>query len=142
MTPLSEQLEDLAKHAKKVEDSAAATRTKNQAELERLRNQLKSSIESSGQKLEAYTAKANEDVRSGWTDIKRRIDERLEAARKEHEKRKAERDLNRAERRAEVAGEDAAYAITLANYVLDQAESAVVDAALARAHADGLRAAA
>jgi hypothetical protein len=142
MKPLSEQLEDLAQHAKKVEDSATATRSKNQAELQRRRDQLKSAIESTGQKLETSAAKAREDVRSGWVDIKRRIDERLEAARMEHEKNKAERDRNKAERRAQVAEEDAAYAITLANYVLDQAESAVVDAALARAHADGLRAAA
>ena len=142
MKPLSEQLEDLAQRAKGVEQSAATARAKNQAELERRRDQLTSAIESSRRKLETSAAEAREDVHSGWTYLKRRIDERLEAARAEVGKHKAERDLRKAERRAQIAEEDAAYAIALANYVLDQAETAVVDAVLARAHAAGLRAAA
>ncbi len=50
--------------------------------------------------------------------------------------------MNRAERRAQDAEDDAANAIAFAVYILDQAEYAVVDAALARAAADDLRAAA
>ena len=38
MKPLSEQLQDLSQRAKKIEDSAAATRQKNQAELQRRHN--------------------------------------------------------------------------------------------------------
>jgi len=138
MKPLSEQLQDLAQHAKKVEDAASAARAKNRAELERRRDQLQSSIDASGKKLEASAAEAKEDVRSGWTDIKRRIDDRLAVARAEYEKRKSERDANRAERKAEAAEEDAGYALILANYVLDRTESAVIDAVLARVYADEL----
>ncbi len=142
MKPLSEQLQDLAQHAKKIEDSASAARKKDQAELERRLDQLHSNIQATGQKIEASAANANENVRSGWADIKRRIDERLAAARTKIQERKAERDVNRAERRAQDAEDDAADAIAFANYVLDQAEYAVVDAVLARASADDLRAAA
>jgi hypothetical protein len=142
MKPLSEQLQDLSQRAKKLEDSAAATRAKNQAELERRRNQLKSDIESTGQKIETSATEAKENVRSGWIDIKRRIDERLTDARTKLQQHKAERDVNKAERRAQAAENDAADAIAVAVYVLDQTELAVVDAALARADADDLRAAA
>ena len=50
--------------------------------------------------------------------------------------------MNKAERRAQDAEQDAADAIAFAVYVLDQAEYAVVDAAICRAAADDLRAAA
>ena len=142
MKPLSEQLQDLSQRAKKIEDSAAATRQKNQAELQRRHDQLKSDIESTGKKLETSAAEAKDNVRSGWADIKRRIDERLATANAKIQERKAERDLNRAESRAQAAEDDAADAIALAVYVLDQAEFAVVNAALDRAVADSLRAAA
>jgi hypothetical protein len=142
MKALSEQLQDLAQRAKKVEDSASAARTKDQAALERRRDQLNSDIESTGRKIETSAADAKEKVRSGFADIKRRIDEHLAAARTKIQERKAERDVNRAEHRAKAAEDDAADAIAFAVYVLDQAEYAVVDAALARAAADDLRAAA
>jgi hypothetical protein len=142
MKPLSDQLEDLSQRVRKVEDAASATREKNQAKLERRRDELKSTIESTGKKLETAAAEAKENVRSGWADIKSRIDERLAGTRMKLEERKAERDLNKAERRAQAAEEDAADAIAFAMYVLDQAEYAVVNAALARADADDLRAAA
>jgi len=142
MKPLSEQLQDLSQRAKKIEDSASAVHKKNHAQLEHRLDQLHSDIQSSGQKLEASAAKAKQDVHSGWADIKHRVDERLTAARTKLQEHKAERDVNRAERRAENAETDAADAIAFALYVLDQAEYAVVDAALARAAADDLSAAA
>ena len=142
MKPLSEQLQDLAQRVKKMEDSASAARNKDQAELKRRLDQLHSDIEATGQRIETSAANAKEDVRSGWADIKRRIDERLTDARTKLQERKAERDINKAERRAQAAEDDAADAIAFAVYVLDQAEYAVVDAALARAAADDLRTAA
>ncbi len=142
MKPLSEQLQDLSQRAKKIEDSAAATRQKNQAELQRRHDQLRSDIESTGKKLETSAAEAKDNVRSGWADIKRRIDERLATANAKIQERKTERDVNRAESRAQAAEDDAADAIALAVYVLDQAEYAVINAALDRAVADSLRAAA
>ncbi len=142
MKPLSEQLQDLAQRAKKIEDSASAARKKNQAELESRLNQLNSEIQSAGQKIETSAADAKGNVRSGWADIKGRIEERLTATRTKLQERKAERDVNKSERRAQEAEDDAASAIAFAVYVLDQAEYAVVDAALARVAADDLRAAA
>lgn len=142
MKPLSEQLQDLALRVKKIEDSASAARKKDQAELERRLDQLNSDIQATGQRIETSAADAKENVRSGWADIKNRIEERLTAARTKLQERKAERDVNKAERRAQEAEDDAANAIAIAVYVLDQAEYAVVDAALARAAADDLRAAA
>jgi len=142
MKPLSEQLQDLSQRAKKLENSAAAARGQDQAELERRRDQLNSDLESSRRKIETSAGQAKDDVRSGWADIKRRMDERLADVRAKIQERKAERDVNRAERRAQAAEDDAADAIAIAVYVLDQAEYAVVDAALARTAADDLRAAA
>ncbi len=142
MKPLSEQLQDLAQRIKKIEDSASAARNKDQAKLKRRLDQLHSDIEATGQSIETSAANAKEDVRSGWADIKRRIDEHLTDARTKFQERKVEWDVNKAERRAKDAEDDAADAIAFAVYVLDQAEYAVVDAALARADADNLRAAA
>ena len=68
MKPLSEQLEDLAQRAKGVEQSAATARAKNQAELERRRDQLTSAIESSRRKLETSAAEARRmSIRDGPT---------------------------------------------------------------------------
>ena len=139
---LSEQLQVLSQRTKKFEDSVSAAHKNDRADLKRRLDQLNSDIEDTGQRIETSAADAKENLRSGWADIKRRIEERVTAARTKLQERKAERDVNKAEHRAQAAENDAADAIAFAVYVLDQAEYAVVDAALARAEADDLRAAA
>jgi hypothetical protein len=66
------------------------------------------------------------------------VDAKFSAMQAKREHHKAERDLRLAVRRADDAELDAADAIEFAISVLDQAEYAVVDAAIARADADDL----
>ncbi|MCU1285296.1 MAG: hypothetical protein JWO13_1646 [Acidobacteriales bacterium] len=142
MPPLSDQLEDLSRRTKNAENSVAAASKKNQAQLERRRDELKSNIESARQKVDTAAAGAKDNVRSGLAEIKNKIDGQLANARAKFEERKAERDLNKAEQRAQSAEDDAADVIAFTAYMIDQSEYAVINAVLARADADNLRAAA
>ncbi|MFD8819901.1 hypothetical protein ACFV23_52615 [Streptomyces sp. NPDC059627] len=136
MDKLSDQLSQLADRTKKVEDTAAAAKAKNRAQLETERTNLKASLDAVGAKTDEAKARAQGRISDLHDSVQKHFADRR-AASAEH---KAERDLKRAERRADDAEQDAADAIALVLYVLDQAEYAVVDAALARADADDLAA--
>ncbi|MFD3588230.1 hypothetical protein [Streptomyces sp. NPDC058683] len=136
MEKLSDQLSKLADRTKKVEDTAAAAKAKNRAQLETERTNLKASLDAVGTKTDEAKARAEGRISDLHDSVAKHFADRR-AASAEH---KAERDLKRAEHRADDAEQDAADAIALVLYVLDQAEYAVVDAALARADADDLAA--
>lgn len=137
MDKLSDQLSKLADRTKKVEDTATAARAKNRAQLETTKTSLKASLDAVGTKTDDAKARAQGRLSDVHDSVEKHFADRR-AANAEH---KAERDLKKAERRADDAEQDAADAIALVLYVLDQAEYAVVDAVLARADADDLAAA-
>jgi hypothetical protein len=137
MDKLSDQLSHLADRTKTVEDTATAAKAKNRAQLETTKSNLKASLDAVGTKTDEAKAQAQGRMSDVHDSVEKHFADRRTAI-TEH---KAGRDLKRAERRADDAEQDAADAITLVFYVLDQAEYAVVDAALARADADDLAAA-
>jgi gas vesicle protein len=143
--PMSESLLKLATRVQELEDSAAAARDQNRAALEARHQQLESTIDQEVQEFDAAASEATERAGTWWADTKHSIERQVTAMRADVKERtselKAEHKRDRAERRAELAEEDAAAAIALAAYCLDAAEWAVVDAALARAEADDLAAA-
>jgi hypothetical protein len=129
---LSEQLSDLSVRAKRTEDVVDAARARNRAKLESQRAELSAAVDGAT----AQAAEVKGDVDSKWQDLRGALDARFAAIRGNVEERRFERDLRRAEHRADVAEQDAADAVDFALYVLDQAEYAVVEAVLARADAD------
>ncbi|WP_217561895.1 hypothetical protein [Streptomyces sp. GbtcB6] len=136
MDKLSDQLSRLADRTKNVEDTATAAKAKNREQLETKKASLEASLDAAGAKADDAKARAQSQISDLHDSVAKHFADRR-AAIAEH---KAERDLKRAERRADDAEQDAADAIALVFYVLDQAEYAVVDAVLARADADDLAA--
>jgi len=134
MKRLSEQLNDLSVRAKQTEDTIDAARTRNRAELESQRVALKAAVDGAA----AQAAQAKTTVESKWYEVRDALDARFASMRADVGERRSERDLKRAQHRADVAEQDAADAVEFALYVLDQAEYAIVDAAIARADADEL----
>jgi hypothetical protein len=134
MERLSDQLNDLSVRAKKTEDVIDAARTRNRAALESQRAMLQTAVD----KAAAQAAGTRATISSKWHEMRSTIDGQFASMRAEADERRAERGLKRAEHRADLAEQDAADAVDLAIYILDQAEYAIVDAVLARTDADAL----
>ena len=138
MKSLSESLMDLAARVKRLEDSAAAVKERNEAALQQRREELETAIDHEVEEFKRTTAEAKEAARSWWSETKGAIEGQIAAMRADFEKRQAERVQKNAERTAQSAEEDAVVATTLAAYCLDAAEWAAVRAELARGEADKL----
>ena len=78
--------------------------------------------------------------RTAWNDTKASLKRPLDEVRARIENRQSEHELHRALRAADAAEEDAAAAIEVADYFLNVAEYAIIDARLARMAADDLAA--
>jgi len=138
MTPLSEQLDELADRAKQAEDFVAVIRAKNRAALDAQRELLKYSVGEGRARAEAVATAAQSKVQSWWNDTRSAVDEKFAALRARLDERHADHDVKQAERHAEDAEQDAVYAVQFAIFMLDQAEYAVADAVIAGAEADNV----
>jgi len=135
---LSDQLMDLAKRTKRLEDAAAAAQAQNRAKLEQDREKLHSTMSTEAQKLQSSAGEAKSQARSWWTDMTKHIEEQRAEVRGKIDQRRAERKVDQAKRNAADAEDYAADVVSVAVYVVDAAEYAVVDAAIARSEADAL----
>ncbi|CAI7975869.1 conserved hypothetical protein [Frankia sp. Hr75.2] len=149
MKPLSEQLSELSKRARKVDDVVGAARERNRAQLEAQRDELKSAVEAgradAAKDLAAEKADVREDVaearasmKARWDAVRSSIDQRFAEMRADADERRQERDIGKAQHHADMAERDAADAIDLALFVLDEADYAIIDAVIAREDAEQL----
>ncbi|CAM5551926.1 MULTISPECIES: hypothetical protein [Streptomyces] len=138
MKALSEQLSELAERARKVEDVVAAAREDNRARLETKQRELQQSVAEGKARADQRITAARETERKRWNALHASVDQWFTELRADADKHRAERDVRKAQRRADMLEEDAVNTINLALYVLDQAEYAVIDAVVARADADDL----
>ena len=138
MKPLSQSLQDLAARVKVLEDSATATFQADRAELEKRRHEIDDAITTEVGEFDSAVRDAAQAGRTWWNDTKTSMRRPLDEVRARVENRKSEHELHRALRAADAAEEDAAAAIEVADYFLDVAEYAIIDAALARMAADDL----
>ncbi|GGM23292.1 hypothetical protein GCM10010129_79610 [Streptomyces fumigatiscleroticus] len=138
MKALSEQLSELAERARKVEDVVAAAREDNRARLETKQRELQKAVTEGKARADQRITAARETERQRWNALHTSVDQWFAELRAGEEKRRAERDVRKAQHRADMLEEDAVNTINLAVYVLDQAEYAVIDAVVARADADDL----
>lgn len=107
----SDDLTKLATRAKAAEDRVAAARDKARVELEQDVSAAQADAQASAEQLRQL-AEANEGkVSSWWDDTQRSWNQHIAAIREHVEAKKTEHDLDRAERRADVAEDDAAFAI-------------------------------
>jgi hypothetical protein len=137
---LSDQLGQLAARAKEVEDHAASAKGKAKADLEQ---ELEASRQAA--QVQADGLRQSAEARKGkisawWDSVQDSWNEHLAAIRTDVDEKRASHDLSTAQKRADQADEDAAFAIDYAYAVIDEAEVAVLDARLARMDADELAA--
>src|SRR6185436_17724055 len=138
MKQLSQSLQDLAARVKVLEDSATATFQADRAELEKRRHEIDDTIKAEVGEFDSAVRDAAQAGRTWWNDTKTSMKRPLDEVRARVENRKSEHELHKALRAAEAAEQDAAAAIEVADYFLDVAEYAIIDAALARMAADDL----
>jgi hypothetical protein len=135
---LSDQLSKLSIRAKQVEDRAAAAQGKAKADLEQEVKEARESAQAQGDSLRQAAESGKGKLSVWWESVQRSWNEHLAAVRKSMEDRKAEHDLTTAQKVADQAEDDAGFAIDYAYAAIEEAEYAVLDAALARKNADEL----
>jgi hypothetical protein len=140
MQPLSESLEELAGRAKVLEDSATATYNADRAELEKRRQEIDEAFKAERNRFEHAIREAVAAGRTWWNETIAAMKRPLDEVRARVQKQQSEHEAKRAAHVAEAAEQDAAAAVEVANYFLNVAEYAVIDAALARMAADELAA--
>ena len=138
---LSDELAKLAARAKETETRAAEARSKARGDVEQEVASAHAAAKEQGKKLRKAAAEAQGEISDWWVDAQKSWDERIDAVRGDIERKKASHDVGKARRRAERAEEDALLAIDAANWSIDEAEYAVLDAVLARMDADDVAAA-
>ena len=137
MKSLSEALTDLARRVKRIEDSAAAVRERNDAALQIRCKHLEASIDRQVKEAKHSADEARGAV-STWSEIKASLEHQVAAMRADYGDWHAHLVQRNPDKAARDAEQDAAAAITLASYRLDAAEWAVVRAELVRAGGDTL----
>jgi hypothetical protein len=135
---LSDQLTKLAARTKEVEDRAAAAKTQAKGDLEQNVKNAREAAQTQADSLHAHTEKTKSDISEWWNDLGRDWKRQIESIRREVDQDRAAHDLKHAQKAAERADDDAAFAIDYVYAALAEAEYAVLDAYLAHKEADEL----
>jgi hypothetical protein len=137
---LSDQLTALAARAKQAEDHAAAAKqkAKNDVAHEDEVEAAQTSAAAHGEALREKASASKGKATTGCDNMQRSLNEHHAAFHKKFEDQKAVHDLKAAQRAADSAEEDAAWAIDYAYAAVDEADYAVLQAMLARMDADAL----
>jgi hypothetical protein len=135
---LTDQLSDLARRAKQIEDRVAAANAKTKADLE---TDVKDARQSAQEQADVLRNKAQTDkgnLSAWWDHLQSSWHDHIAAVRTGAEDRRAAHDRKTAQRAADNADADAAFAIDYAYAAIEEAQYAVLDAALAHRQADEL----
>lgn len=135
---LSDDLRKLADRAKEAEDHAGAAKTKAKADLEADVENARAVAQAQADDLSESANAKRDRISAWWHDVQRSWDRHVAAIKENIADRKADFDLDRAKMRADNAEDDAEFAIQYAVAAIDEAEYAVLDAALARKAAEEL----
>jgi hypothetical protein len=138
----SDALYRLAGQARTAEDNVQATVSRDRGELEAKVADARASADAHADRLKAKSKSAADDAEGNWREMQRGWNEHVARIRVNIEDKKAQRDVDKAERAAQRAEDDALDAVDFAAATLEEAEYAVLDAALARRDADELAASA
>jgi hypothetical protein len=137
----SEQLYHLADRAKQSEANVARAKQEGQAALQARVADARQFSEQHAAELKGNATAAQAKASAGWTGVQDDWHEHIAKIRQNVDDKKADLDGKRAEHRAETAEADAEAAVDFVYAALEEAEYAVLDAALARLEADEVLAA-
>jgi hypothetical protein len=135
---LSDQLSQLAARAKQLEDHAAASRQKTKDDLEQDVKSARDSAQAKAESLRKGAEARKGQISAWWDNLQRSWNENIASIRTAVDDRKAEHDVNAAQRKADQSDDDAAFAIDYAYAAIEEAEYAVLDAELAHMEVDDL----
>jgi hypothetical protein len=135
---LSDQLSDLAARVKQLEDRAAAAKTKTKSDLQEDVKNARESAQAQGEKLRDSAEAGKGRMSDWWESVQHEWSKHLKAVQKSFDDKKAAHDLKSAQKAADRADDDAAFALDYAYAAIDEAEYAVLDADLAHMEADEL----
>jgi seryl-tRNA synthetase len=138
LTKLADELTKLAARAQEAESRATAASGKAKADLEDDIDSTRASAQAQADKLRARAEESRGNISAWWADMQKSWDAHVAELHDRVETKKAERDVHVAQRRAENAEADAAFAADFAYGAVVEAEYAVLDAVLARTEADEL----
>ena len=137
----SDQLTELAARAKQAEERAGAVQGKAKADVQADVETARASAQDRARKLRESAEADKNKLSVWWYDLQRTWNEHVTKIRDDVEGKRAEHDVDRAERRAERRADDAVFAVEFAYAAIEEAEYAVLDAELTRMEADELSAA-
>ena len=137
---LSEQLRKLSVRTKVLEDRAAAANEEARADLERQVKVARETSQANAEALRKSIEDAQTEVWVWWDEVGRAWDQHVTTVRQHIDDKVAAHDLKAAQRDAEEADEYASYLIDYTYAAVEEAEYAVLDAALAHMRADELAA--
>ena len=137
---LSDQLSQLSARTKEFEDRARAAKSKAKADLEQEVESAREAAQAQGDVLRKSAEDHKGKISSWWDSVGRSWNDHLDAVRKDVDDKRAAHDLKTAQKRADNAEDDAAFAVDYAYAAVEEAEYAVLDATLARMEADEMAA--
>ena len=137
---VSDQLSQLSARTKELEDRAMAARSKAKADLEQEVASAREAAQVKGNALRQSAEAHKGNISAWWDSVERSWNDHLAAVREDFDDKRAAHDLKSAQKRADNAEDDAAFAIDYAYAAVDEAEYAVLDATLARMEADEMAA--
>jgi hypothetical protein len=126
--PLSEQLADLSVRAKSTEDAWAAAQKEAHDKIAARKAQARAAATAAVEKVNQEVKSAGDSAARDWNAVKAKIAADRNALKADIAEAKHERDVKRAENRADQLEWEAGFAIDYAIAAVEQAKLAVLDA--------------
>ncbi|WP_426515591.1 hypothetical protein ACPPVQ_13365 [Diaminobutyricibacter sp. McL0618] len=133
---LSDELLKLSNQSRELEASIEATKERNDEKLKARKAQLDAQLTDARTKLGAKVNAAGDETAAEWADAQKSVSDAFASLRADSTARHAKWSAKRAGRAADDAEADALDSIDFAIYAIQEAEYAVLDAAIARDEAD------
>jgi hypothetical protein len=132
MKPISEQLTDLSARAKQAEIAGMAARDQAAEKVEQREASIKAAATQRKANARQQGMEVRDNVSSAWSGIQNKVQSDVDDLRAKIDYKKYEHDRTNATKAADDAESSAMLAIDFAFDAIDYAETAVLDAALAR----------
>ena len=129
--PLSEQLAEMSARAKSAEDNISAAKKETQEKVVARREQIRASAAAAADKVDKDLKSVGDAAAGQWNALKSKVASDIERLRANRAERQHERDVSRAQARADLMARDAKIAIDYAIASIDDAQLAVIDAVIA-----------
>jgi len=136
MTPLSEQLAELSRRARNVEDEFAKAEKEVKAKLDARRAQALATAQSAADKVNQQVKAVAANASHDWAQLQAKVAADMNDLARWAAQVKHKVDIQRTEDRAEFLEANASFAIDYAIAAVEQAQLAVIDAVEARLQAE------